>query len=154
MRTRWIDLWTRLTKSFVDVVRAEIGLLGEEWKSSLSLMGKAVGLLLAAAVVVVLLVPPLLAVALLHGLTYWLPLWGAALVTAAVVLLVAAVPALMGYSWLRRWQTPVEQAKSRVSKHLDWWQDRVLEPSPSLADGTTEERVEDEDRRQASSASE
>jgi len=153
-RPSWLDSLTKVARSLAAVVRSELALLGDEWKSSLSQAGKAVGLLLAAAATVLLTLPPLLAVALLHALTRWLPLWGAALVTAGVILLLAAVPALVGYSWLKRWQTPVQQTKLRLGEHLDWWQGQVMEGSATLTGGNMEGKGEEDASGQAKSTAE
>ena len=62
-------------------------------------------------------------------LAVWLPVWGAMLVTAGLLLFVVALLGFLAWRRLQRLGGPLALVGRRWRDHLDWWQERVLEPA-------------------------
>jgi hypothetical protein len=60
-------------------------------------------------------------------LAVWLPVWGATLVTAGLLLLVVGGLAAVGWRRLQALEGPLARAQRRWRDHLDWWQERVFD---------------------------
>lgn len=116
----WTELVRELGLSIIDLLRAESRALQRDLAVSGKRAGVALGMLAIAAVLVFwsLGVATVVVVAVL---SLWLPLWGAALTTLALVLLKAAILAWLGSRGLRK----IEPPSVTVARHVDdlraWW---------------------------------
>ena len=127
----WIDLFRSLGESLLEVWRAELATLQEDFRRSGRYLGTALGLLGGAAVLLFWIAGLLLfvLVALLH---VWLPWWGASLIVLLLILLAAGLLAWLGVRRLREVESPVETVRRRVDDHLDWWQHGLLAQGKAL----------------------
>jgi Putative Actinobacterial Holin-X, holin superfamily III len=127
----WIDLFRTLGESLLEVWRAELATLQEDFHRSGRYLTAALGLLGAAIILLFWIVGLLLfvLVALLH---VWLPWWGASLVVLLLFLLVTGLLAWLGVARLRKVENPVETVRRRVDSHLDWWQHGLLAQPKAL----------------------
>jgi Putative Actinobacterial Holin-X, holin superfamily III len=119
-----------LGEALLEVLRAEAAALAGDFRRSGRSLGIGLALLGAAAGVGFWLFG-VLVFTLIAVLAIWLPVWGAALLTALVFATAAGLLAWRGVTRLRRLESPVASVKRRVEDHLDWWQSRLLaETSP------------------------
>jgi cell division protein FtsW (lipid II flippase) len=127
----WIELFRSLGESLLEVWRAELATLQEDFGRSGRYLGSALGLLGAALILVFWIVGLLLFVliALLH---VWLPWWGASLIVLTLFVATAALLAWLGASRLRQVESPLETVRRRVDNHLDWWQHGLLAHAKTL----------------------
>ena len=127
----WIELFRSLGEALLEVWRAELATLQEDFGRSGSYLGRALAFFAAAAVLVFWIVGLLLFVliALLH---VWLPWWGASLVVLTLFVATAALLAWLGASRLRQVESPLETVRRRVDSHLDWWQHGLLAQPKTL----------------------
>ncbi len=124
----WRETLTALGQSLIEVLRAELAVIGEAWKRSGRELGIALGLFAAAAYVGLICLPALLILALVAGLDIWLPLWGAALVAAALVAVIVYLLVMLAMNRLhKRCENPVTAVKHRFADHIAWWNERVLQ---------------------------
>lgn len=121
----WIALFRSLGESLLEVLRAELAALQEDFTRSGRHLGVALALLGGAAALGFWILG-LLLFTLVALLDVWLPLWAAALIVLAVFALAAAVLVKLGLSRLRQVENPVESVRKRVDDHLDWWQNSLL----------------------------
>src|SRR5262245_3993913 len=115
----WIELFRSLGESLLEVWRAELAALQDDFQSSGRHLGLALGLFGAALILAFWIVGLLLFVliALLH---VWLPWWGASLVVWLLFLATAGLLAWLGVRRLRKVENPVETVRRRMDSHLDW----------------------------------
>lgn len=127
----WIELFRSLGESLLEVWRAELATLQEDFGRSGRYLGSALGLLGAALILVFWIVGLLLFVliALLH---IWLPWWGASLAVLLLFLLASGLLAWLGVRRLRKVENPVGTVRRRVDSHLDWWQHGLLAQPKAL----------------------
>jgi Flp pilus assembly protein TadB len=127
----WIELFRSLGESLLEVWRAELATLQEDFGRSGRYLGSALGLLGAALILVFWIVGLLLFVliALLH---VWLPWWGASLIVLLLFLLTSGLLAWFGLRRLRKVENPVETVRRRMDSHLDWWQHGLLAQPKAL----------------------
>lgn len=125
----WADLFRSLGESLLQVLRAELAAVEEDFRRS-SVHLKAVVGLLAAVAVLGFWIAGLMIFVLVALLDIWLPLWAAALIVMAFFTIVAAVLAKLGINRLRRIENPVASVKQRVDNHLEWWQQLLAETKP------------------------
>jgi cell division protein FtsW (lipid II flippase) len=127
----WIELFRSLGESLLEVWRAELATLQEDFGRSGRYLGSALGLLGAALILLFWIVGLLLFVliALAH---VWLPWWGAALVVLLLFLLATGLLVWSGLRRLRRVENPIETVRRRVDNHLDWWQHGLLAQPKAL----------------------
>ncbi|HEX3556862.1 MAG TPA: phage holin family protein [Thermoanaerobaculia bacterium] len=127
----WIDLFRSLGESLLEVVRAELAALQEDFQRSGRHFGVALGLFGAAAVLLFWMVGLLLfaVVAILH---IWLQLWAAALIVLALFVLATAILGVLGARQIREVENPLETVRRRVDNHLDWWQHSFLSQPRTL----------------------
>jgi hypothetical protein len=142
----WIELFRSLGESLLEVLRAELAALQEDFTRSGRNLGVALGLLGGAAVVAFWIVG-LLIFLLVSLLAVWLPLWAGALIVLALFVLIAALLVWRGLAHLRRVENPVENVRRRVDDHIDWWQNSLLpEPKPvDLRPSNTATLLDEED---------
>jgi len=127
----WIDLFRSLGESLLEVWRAELATLQEDFQRSGRHLGMALGLL-GGAVVLLFWIVGLLLFVLIALLHVWLPWWGASLSVLLLFLLAAGLLVWLGVRRLRRVENPVETVRRRVDNHLDWWQHGLLDQPKAL----------------------
>ena len=137
----WMEMFRSLGEALLEVWRAELDTLQQDFQRSGRYLGFALAFLGAAAVLGFWIVGLLLfaLVALLH---VWLPWWGASLIVLALFVLAAAILANLGVKRLKNVESPVTTVRRRVDSHLDWWQHGLLaqpktldvEPSPAFTE--------------------
>jgi putative superfamily III holin-X len=127
----WIDMFRSLGEALLQVWRAELDTLQQDFQRSGRYLGLALGFLGAAAVLGFWIVGLLLfaLVALLH---IWLPWWGASLIVLALFVLAAAILANLGVKRLKNVESPITTVRRRVDNHLDWWQHGLLAQPKTL----------------------
>jgi putative superfamily III holin-X len=127
----WIEMFRSLGESLLEVWRAELATLQDDFHRSGRHLAMALGLLGSALVLVFWIVGLVLFVliALLH---VWLPWWGASLVVLLLFTLTAGLLAWLGARRLRQVESPVETVRRRVDNHLDWWQHGLLAQPKAL----------------------
>jgi putative superfamily III holin-X len=121
----WIELFRSLGESLLEVWRAELATLQEDFQRSGRYLGSALGLFGAALILAFWIVGLLLFVliALLH---IWLPWWGAAGIVWLLFAVTAGLLFWYGKRYLVKVENPVETVRRRMDSHLDWWQHGLL----------------------------
>lgn len=132
--TGWIDLIRSLGESLLEVLKAELAALQEDFSRSGRRLGLALGLLGGAAVLLFWLVG-LLLFTLIVVLSIWLPLWAAALILLGLFAIVTGILAWLGVRRLREIENPVDNIRRRVDDHLDWWQNSLLADAKPVGAG-------------------
>ena len=136
-RDSWRDSFRSVGVALLDVVRAELAVVGDSLKRSSRELGIGVALAIGAAFLFVVCVPALLilsAVAGLHSGLGW-PLWGAALAVAGGVAVIGGIlGALAWYVMSRRFENPVATVQNRVADHVAWWNQRILTDETTLGE--------------------
>lgn len=128
--TGWIELFRSLGEALLEVFRAELEALQQDFSRSGRHLGIALGLLGAAAVLLFWTVG-LLLFTLVLVLDIWLPLWAAALILLGLFALVTGILGALGARRIRQVENPVDNVKRRMDDHIDWWQHSLLaEPRP------------------------
>lgn len=128
--TGWIELFRSLGEALLEVFRAELEALQQDFSRSGRHLGVALGLLGAAAVLLFWTVG-LLLFTLVLVLDIWLPLWAAALILLGLFALVTGILAWLGLRRMRQVENPVDNVRRRMDDHIDWWQHSLLaEPRP------------------------
>src|SRR5215203_1719463 len=127
----WIDLVRSLGESLLEVWRAELDTLQDDFKRT----GHHLGLALAffgAALILGFWIAGLLLFALVALLHIWLPWWAASLIVLALFTLVAGILVRLALTRLKEVESPVETVRRRVDNHLDWWQNGLLAQPKTL----------------------
>jgi hypothetical protein len=122
---RWGKLVRELGQSWLDVLRAELQALEDDFARSGSHLKKGVGLF-GGAVALGFWAIGALVVAGIAGLATWVPLWAAALIVAFVFAAVAAGLAALGNKSVAKVENPMTVARRRLEDHMDWVQSRLL----------------------------
>ncbi len=129
----WRETFIALGESLIEVLRAELAVIGEAWQRSGRELAIALGIFAFAAYIALICLPVLLILALVAGLDIWLPLWGAALVTAALVAVIVYVLVMVASNrMLKRCENPVATVTDRFADHVVWWNERVLQSDATL----------------------
>lgn len=129
MRRNWSEAFRDLGSAVLALLQAELEALERELARSGRSAAIAVGLFGAAAAVGFWTVG-LGLYFLVQLLAVWLPLWAASLIVTALFGAVAGGLAWAGLRKLREFENPLVTARRRMDDHMDWWQDRILEPGP------------------------
>jgi cytochrome c biogenesis protein CcdA len=132
----WLALLRSLGQAGTDLLRSEIEALGSDLADSGASLTRAVGLFVAAAFVVFWAIGAL-GYFTIELLALWLPRWGAALIVLVLLLVVVWILWVVAKRKLREVEGPAATVRRRVTDHLDWWQDRVLD-GPSARTDTLE----------------
>jgi len=137
--SNWVDLVRSLGGSLIEVLRAEVDALKEEFASSGRHLG--VGLVfLAGAGALLFWTLGALIFTLGAVLAIWLQVWAAALIVVGVFLSAAALLVFLGLRQLKKFQNPMESLSQHLKDHLDWWQhtllreEKKIEVPPAAAD--------------------
>lgn len=133
----WIELVRSLGAALLEVYRAEAEELKTEVRDSTKHLAWAVGLFVAAGMLGFWAVFAALYFAI-QVLALWLPMWGAAGVVLAVLVLLILILAFVGLRKLKRWENPAETFKRRLSEHRVWIEQRLLPEDEVEQDEETE----------------
>ena len=125
----WLELLRALGQSLADLAKAELAALRAELERNGKTLAIALGLFGAAAAVGFWLVA-LVIYTVIHVLAIWLPLWGASLVVTGLFALLLATLALVGWSKLRRLESPAATFGRRWQDHREWLDRRLLAQTP------------------------
>ncbi len=128
-RDSWQETFRGLGQALIEMLRAEWALIAETWQRSGRELGKAAALMVVVGYLGLIWFPALVIFAMVTGLSSGLgwPLWGAALVVAAVVLLVAyGLARLAAHVMSRRFENPVATVQRSVADHRAWWSERIV----------------------------
>lgn len=136
----WTELVRELGLSIIDLLRAETRALQADLARSGKTAGIAVGLFAAAAAIAFWSLA-MATVVVVVVLALWLPLWGAAAVTLALMLLVAGVLVFVGSRMLRSLEPPGVTVARHVDDLRTWWAEDL---SLEVGDVVVEEHVDAE----------
>jgi hypothetical protein len=129
----WLGVLRSLGQAGTNLLRSEIDALGSDLAASGASLTRAIGLFLAAAFVIFWAIGAL-GFFSIELLALWLPRWGAALTVCVLLLVVVWILWVLAKKKLRQAERPTETVRRRVSDHLDWWQDRVLDDTSDRRD--------------------
>jgi hypothetical protein len=128
-----VEMIRGLGVALIEVLRAEAAALAGDLRRSGRDLGIATGLVAAAAGIGFWLVG-LMVATLVAVLAIWLPVWGAALITLGIFILIAGGLVWAAISRFRRLESPAESIGWRIPAHVNWWQALLLvETSPNGA---------------------
>ena len=131
----WIDLFRSLGESLLEVWRAELATLQDDFQRSGRHFGVALGLFGAAAMLAFWIVGLVLLRPRLGCSHVWLVWWGASLIVLGLFLLAGGDPGLARHGADAPGRgTPLETVRRRVDSHFDWWQHCSLLASPKTLD--------------------
>lgn len=148
-RTTWLGAFRALGDAVLDLVRAEVKALFEEWKRAGIELAKILGIVFGILLICVYL-PFLVLFAAVDGVAAWWgwPLWGAALaVLGFAVLFLALLGGIIAWIWNRRLVGPSVSLQRRLDGHNEWWQRRIYfeqQALESVADTSSADDEEDE----------
>ncbi len=125
----WGKLVRELGQSWLDVLRAELQALEDDFARSGHQLKRGVGLF-GGAVALGFWAIGALVVAGIAGLATWLPLWAAALIVAFLFAVVAAGLAALGNKSMAKVENPITVSRRRLEDHLDWVQSRLISSVP------------------------
>lgn len=135
-RGSWVAVFQSLAQAVVSVFKAELEVLGEQWKQWGGRVGVVVGLFAASAVILAsaLLLTPYFLTALVQHLSGWS--WaGASGLVLFLVLLVAGIVGAVGVLKLKRLDDPLAMTRQRFDDHVGWWRSNIMEAQPQLEEG-------------------
>lgn len=136
----WRDLIAEIGESFLDLLKAELDNIGQEFAQSGKQLGLGVGLLAVAGALGFWTLGILTATSVVL-LALIMPLWGAILVISGVFLGITGILGWLGMRRLKRVESPALITRRRVDDHLEWWRHSVLpgEREPMLSGGEPSE---------------
>jgi membrane protein implicated in regulation of membrane protease activity len=142
----WLGALRSLGQAGGDLLRSEINALGSDLADSGASLARAIGLFVAAAFFIFWAIGAL-GYFSIELLALWLPRWGAVLIVLVLLLVVVWILWVLAKKKLRQAERPTETVRRRVTDHLDWWQDRVLDDTSERRDrvgsgGRSEEEEE------------
>lgn len=135
---RWGKLVRELGQSWLDVLRAELQALEDDFARSGHQLKRGAGLF-GGAVALGFWAVGALVVAAIAGLATWLPLWAAALIVAFVFAAVAAGLGALGSQSVAKVENPIGVARRRLEDHMDWVQSRLLTSAADAVDATEDD---------------
>lgn len=121
----WGRLVRELGQSWLDVLRAELAALEDDFSRSGRQLKRGAGLF-GGSVALGFWAVGALVVAAIAGLAVWLPLWAAALIVAFVFAAGAGGLAALGKKSIEQVENPLGVARRRLEDHMDWVQSRLL----------------------------
>ena len=122
----WTDLFRALGESLLQVFKAELAAIEEDFRRTGVHLKASLGLL-GVALVLLFWVTGLVIFSLVAILAIWLPVWGAALIVLALFTAIAGILGWLGAQRIRRVENPAASLKQRLDDHLDWWQHLLAE---------------------------
>lgn len=133
----WIQMVRGLGESLIEVLRAEVATLQDDFNRSGRHLGVALGLF-GAALILLFWIVGLLIFVMVAALHEVLPLWLAALIVLIVFAVGAGLLAWIGKRHIKNVENPMQTVRRRVDDHLDWWQNSLLREMKTV-DVTPEE---------------
>jgi hypothetical protein len=130
----WREQLVALREALGELYAAE----GDALSRDLARWGKAFALavlLLLLALAIGFWLVAVLAGFLVALMAVWLPVWGAMLAAAGILLLLVAGLALVGWKRLQALGGPLARVQRRWRDHLDWWQQRVFDAPADEEEG-------------------
>lgn len=127
----WIEMFRSLGEALLEVWRAELDTLQQDFQRSGRYLGLALAFL-GAALVLAFWIAGLLLFALVALLHIWLPWWASALIVLVLFALAAAILVNLGLKRLKSFESPITTVRRRVDSHLDWWQHGLLAQPKTL----------------------
>jgi O-antigen ligase len=127
----WIEMFRSLGEALLEVWRAELDTLQQDFQRSGRYLGLALAFL-GAALVLGFWIVGLLLFALVALLHIWLPWWASSLIVLALFVLAAAILANLGVKRMKNVESPITTVRRRVDSHLDWWQHGLLAQPKTL----------------------
>lgn len=121
----WGRLVRELGQSWLDVLRAELAALEDDFSRSGHQLLRGAGLF-GGSVALGFWAVGALVVAAIAGLAVWLPLWASALIVAFVFAAGAAGLAALGRKSVEKVENPIGVARRRLDEHMDWVQGSLL----------------------------
>lgn len=128
----WLELLRALGQSLADLAKAELAALQAELSRNGKTLAIALGLFGAAMTVGFWLVA-LVIYTVIQIAAIWLPLWGASLLVTVLFALLVAALAAIGWSKLKRLESPAATFGRRWQDHREWWDRRLLAETPPPA---------------------
>jgi hypothetical protein len=147
-RTTWIGAFRALGDAVLDLVRAEVAALLQEWKRAAVELAKVLAIVFGVLLICFYL-PFLVLFALVDGVSQWWgwPMWSSALaVFGFAILIIAALGAVAAWIWNRRLVGPTISLQRRIDDHSDWWQRRIFLEREALDSMGGTEEFEGDDR--------
>lgn len=129
----WGRLVRELGQSWLDVLRAELAALEDDFSRSGRQLKRGIGLF-GGAVALGFWAVGALVVAAIAGLAVWLPLWASALIVAFLFAAGAGGLAALGKKSVVQVENPIGVARRRLEDHMDWVQSRLLARAAEEAD--------------------
>jgi hypothetical protein len=129
MQGGWTDLFRALGESLLQVFKAELAAIEEDFRRTGVHLKASLGLL-GVALVLLFWVTGLVIFCLVAVLAIWLPVWGAGLIVLGLFTAVTGVLAWLGVQRLQHVENPAASMKVRLEDHLDWWQHLLAETKP------------------------
>ncbi len=121
----WGRLVRDLGQSWIEVLRAELSALEDDFSRSGKRLKRGIGLF-GGAVALGFWAVGALVVAAIAGLGVWLPLWASALIVAVAFAAGAAGLAAIGSKSVALVENPITTARRRLEDHMDWMQSHLL----------------------------
>ncbi len=129
----WGRLVRELGQSWLDVLRAELQALEDDFSRSGRAFSRGAGLI-GVAVALGFWAIGALVVAGIAAIAIWLPLWASALIVAALFAGIAAGLAAIGKRSFAEVENPISVIRRRLEDHMDWVQSRLLARAAEAAD--------------------
>ena len=143
----WIQMFRGLGESLIEVLRAEVATLQDDFNRSGRNLGQALAFF-GLALILAFWIVGLLIFVFVALLSVWLQLWAAALIVLTLFILGAGLLGWIGWRHMKKVENPMQTVRRRVDDHLDWWQNNLLRETKTV-DVTpdpagTDPRVEEE----------
>ncbi|HKI87121.1 MAG TPA: phage holin family protein [Thermoanaerobaculia bacterium] len=141
---RWLDGLRALGEAYLGVIKAELGALEKDLGASGRRLVVSLGVI-ALSLGIGFWALAALTFAAIEILAIWLPRWGASLIVALFLLILAAVVGSLGWRRLRGIESPKATVERHLEDHRDWWREQIGTPGgrpqrgPDLVGGEDEE---------------
>lgn len=134
MANRWREQVRGLGEALLEVWRAELAALRDDYGRAGRDLGRVLAFFAVAAVFGFWAVGAL-GIFAFELLARWLPRWGAAAILFGLLALPAAVAGALAWRRLQRIEPPVATLERRFAEHSQWWRERVFQESERLGAG-------------------
>jgi hypothetical protein len=131
----WVELFQSLREAFVGVIEAEVSSLRLDFELSKRQLVRAIGLA-AGAIFVVFWAIGVVVFLLIQVAGLWLPLWAAALVVLAFLVITCMALLVAARGSLRRIEAPKALIRRHVRESMDWWEDEIMPASDGAEKGS------------------
>lgn len=127
--SRWIQMFTRLGRAFLDWLSAELEQLAADLRGSSRQLLRA-SLLIGTAGMVGFFGVGALTAAAIAGLSVFMATWAAALLVGGLLILKALALGWIGLRILARVENPGRTFARRWAEQEEFWRDRLLDSPP------------------------